>query len=1160
MKRKFFSRLLCLVMVLALLPTAALAAGEVVASGYCGADEDGKNLSWALTADGTLTISGTGAMKDYSKDYSYNSSPWEDYKQTIATVVIQEGVTTIGDVAFRYCNALTNVTLPEGLTTIGAEAFEYCNALTDVILPDGLTTLGRWAFYDCDALTNVTFPESLTTIGNYAFEDCAALASVTLPASVTTIGYDGDAFAKCTALTSFTVADGNPAFTAVDGVLFNKDKTALIQYPAASARTTYSIPDSVTTIRDYAFYGCDALTTVTIPASVTYIGEFISCDALTSFAVAVDNPDYTAVDGVLFNKDMTTLIQYPIGKTQDTYAVPDSVTTIGYQAFWDCHALTTVTFPEGLTTIGAGAFEYCDALTDVILPEGLTTLGSGAFNGCEALTSVTLPEGLTTIGDDTFRVCAALTSVTFPKGLTTIGDWAFSYCDSLTNVTLPDGVTTIGEGAFEDCGSLVSVTIPASVTTLDSRAFAEFSDETQMISVRFSGDVPQIGDGKGPFYNRTLTIYYPKGNSTWTEETKERLTSDAIDVTWVGIGPGDEVCAVTVAPAQHGKVTVTPWMGLAGTTATLTITPDEGYELDTLTVKQADGTAVKVTDNTFTMPASDVTVTPTFKELPPETYTVTVWSAQHGKVTASPAKAEAGTKVTLTVTPDSGYELDTLTAKQSDGKTVTVTNNTFTMPASDVTVTPTFKELPPETYTVTVWSAQHGKVTASPAKAEAGTKVTLTVTPDSGYELDALTVKQSNGTTVKVTNNTFTMPASDVTVTPTFKELPPETYTVTVTTAQHGKVTASPAKAEAGTKVTLTATPDSGYELDTLTVKQADGKTVTVAADNTFTMPASDVTVTPTFKALPVDRLSLNRSSVSVSVGSSTSVTATVSGYAGKHVYAISSDTSVATVSVSGKTVRVKGVAQGTATIYVAMTDAAAMTLDQVKADPSVKEIKVTVTKTGTNTGGGGGGSTGGGGGGGTGGGGGGASGGSSSGGSTGGSTGSTPNIPATQTFTDVVKGSWYEHGVTFVVGKGLFNGVGANKFAPNDNMTRAMLMTVLARLAGQSTDGGATWYAKGMDWAKAQGVSDGTNPEGNITREQLVTMLYRYAKSPAVGAADMAEFVDANAVSDWAADAVRWAVQKGILTGKDGARLDPQGTATRAEVATILQRYVEKG
>ena len=354
----------------------------------------------------------------------------------------------------------------------------------------------------------------------------------------------------------------------------------------------------------------------------------------------------------------------------------------------------------------------------------------------------------------------------------------------------------------------------------------------------------------------------------------------------------------------------------------------------------------------------------------------------------------------------------------------------------------------------------------------------------------------------------------------------PKTYTVTVADAQHGKVTASPASGEAGTKVTLTVTPDDGYALDTLTVKQANGTAVKVT-NNTFTLPAADVTVTATF-----GRLRLSANAVSVQAGKSAAVTATVTGYAGKHVYAISVDTSVVTTSASGTTVQVKGVAQGTATVYVVMADTNAMTLEQVEADPGAQKLQVTVTRA------------------------------SSSGNNhawlSGGGGGGTPATP-TSRFTDVEAGSWYESGVTFAVNRGLFNGVGANQFAPQQNMTRAMLMTVLARLAGQSTSGGATWFEKGMAWATAQGISDGTDPEGNITREQLVTMLYRYAQSPAAtGGLD--GFADAASVSDWAQAAMQWAVQKGILTGKDGGRLDPQGAATRAEVAIILQRYVEKG
>ena len=162
------------------------------------------------------------------------------------------------------------------------------------------------------------------------------------------------------------------------------------------------------------------------------------------------------------------------------------------------------------------------------------------------------------------------------------------------------------------------------------------------------------------------------------------------------------------------------------------------------------------------------------------------------------------------------------------------------------------------------------------------------------------------------------------------------------------------------------------------------------------------------------------------------------------------------------------------------------------------------------------------------------------------------------KSYSDVKTGDWYADAVKYVSDKGLMSGTGSDKFAPSATTTRAMLMTVLARYAGEDTTGGATWYEKGMNWAKAKGVSDGTNPNANITREQLVTMLYRYAGSPkADGKLD--SFSDAASVSTYAADAMQWAVANGIVNGSNG-KLNPQNNATRAEVAAILMRFCEMG
>ena len=220
--------------------------------------------------------------------------------------------------------------------------------------------------------------------------------------------------------------------------------------------TSVTIGNGVTSIGDYAFYCCTNLTSVTIPDSVTTIGHDAFSDCAAFVDVAQDNPNYCSLDGVLFNKDKSTLIAYPGGKS-GAYTIPDSVTSIGNHAFFYCDSLTSVTIPDSVTTIGYGAFHYCLSLTSVTIPDNVTSIGDYAFSDCDSLTSVTIPDSVTTIGDYAFRFCSSLTSVTIPDSVTTIGDYAFRFCSSLTSVTIPDGITTIGYGAFSYCTSLADV-------------------------------------------------------------------------------------------------------------------------------------------------------------------------------------------------------------------------------------------------------------------------------------------------------------------------------------------------------------------------------------------------------------------------------------------------------------------------------------------------------------------------------------------------------------------------------------------------------------------------------------------------------------------------------------------------------------------------------
>ena len=475
-----------------------------------------KALAYDAYIDGIYyNFSGTEAIVTC---FSHNKNAYH------GSVVIPESVTyngnsysvtSIGSSAFIRCTGLTSITIPNSVTNIDGAAFNGCTGLTSITIPNSVTSIGSSAFQDCSNLISITIPNSVTSIGSGAFLDCSNLISITIPNSVTSIG--GSAF------------EGTAWYNNLPDGLVYAGKVAYKYKGTMPANTSISIKEGTLEITSYAFLNCTGLTSITIPNSVTSIGDgstFCGCSNLTS--ITIPN-SVTSIGSETFKgcSGLTSII------------IPNSVKSIAQWAFQDCIGLTSVTIPNSVTSIGFYVFEGCNSLVTVNVPVidysafcnntivGMITERIGkpillVDEGGNEIKEYIIPNEVESIGANAFRGCSGLTSITIPNSVTSIGTYAFYGCCGLTSVTIPNSVTSIGDNAFDSCSGLTSVTfhckeigswfsgsssikevvIGNEVTSIGEMAFSN----TMLNSVIIGTGVLSIGRNVFGFFNRNRPV------------------------------------------------------------------------------------------------------------------------------------------------------------------------------------------------------------------------------------------------------------------------------------------------------------------------------------------------------------------------------------------------------------------------------------------------------------------------------------------------------------------------------------------------------------------------------------------------------------------------------------------------------------------------------
>lgn len=1166
---QFGGVLLALFLCLFLLP--------VPAGAEDGGEEIGdSNVSWSLDDNGTLTISGTGAMPD-----NLDSWPWNDRKDEINTVFIGENVTsigvrafynctnleevtfaersqleTIGDAAFSGCEKLPSITIPNSVTAIGNYAFDNCTRLTSIKIPASVTSIGRYAFHSCSGLKMVTFGEEsqLTAIEAYAFEGCTRLTSIGIPASVTFIG--DHAFLSCTGLQTVT---------------FDKDS-------------------KLETIGNYAFQTCTSLSSITIPASVTSIrnSAFYNCISLTTVTFNGVSERLTIGDGAF--ESCVSL------KTVTFAGTSNDVPTIQKDIFENCYNLTTIyiptaqgygggNWPTGVNYVVPGTEEQEDTTYRHLIVKKI-----GGDESC----TVTPSTPLVQVGTQVTLTAKAGSGYYFiswdVEGVSATGT---SDNDQKLNFTMPDGTDVTVTANFEKTTGIYigktplkentyyvvpessgwSQTVEATTNPGDSYALLT-EDKTDgytltLRNFKYTGLGYEYKDSNFHHYaaifaNKSLTIEL-KGENSVTESgyySDESSTTYGIyvvgeDLTVTGEGSLTATGGTSAYGGSFGVCVMNGSLTVSGVELTgkggrgrdsrgvnaTRITVQEGGKLTGIGEDVDTGQSVGVYSESLTVSGGELVAK----------------GGKSGKSGRSFGVQYNSGAITITVTSGRITATGGNRAVYSTGVSTTQgnpyawrTQESGPYTYSNVTPYPysqsdTYLEVA-SVHTLTVDQTEGGTVSVSPDGSNnccpAGADITLTAAPNSGYQFSGWKVEGVSVSDTTANPLTFTMPTNNVTVTASWSPIssgggvpsrPDPKPEGPSTGGSKGWENIQQELENAKDGETITIDMNGETEVPGEVWETIAGRDVTVILDMgedvSWTVDGNDVPAGASFGDMDFG-VNLNTTGINVDVinaitgeVSSVQITLAHDGEFGfiltltaplgaenagywANLYHYDEDDETLNYETSGEIKE-----DGTARLRMTHASQYAIIIDK-----------------------------------------------------------QTHQLP----FTDVASGAWYEQAVRYAYLNGIMEGMGGTAFQPNGTLSRAMAVQILYNLEGKpdfsdenlgypyEDVNAQAWYGNAVYWARITGVAtgygDGTfQPTDSITRQEFAQVLYNYAQYKGYDLTvqgDLSQFPDSGKIAGWAKTAMSWANGNGLINGHDNGLIDPTGTATRAQAASILTRF----